>query len=143
MRAKPSNRTRRGMAVAVTVLTALGLTACGGTVSTNSFKGEEKAVAQRISDFQTDVTASDHKSVCQNDLAATVLAALKAKGSGCEAALKSQLAQIDIVELKVDSVKVTGRTASAVVETTWSGKTVKSTLVLTKEGSAWKIARLA
>ncbi len=120
-----------------------GLTACGAAaVSTGSFTGEKKAVAQRISDFQTDATAADQKKVCHNDLAATVQAKLRAAGSDCEAALKSQLAQIDILELKIESIQVNGAKASAIVKSTWSGKSRESTLGLVKEGSAWKISGL-
>jgi hypothetical protein len=131
------------LATVLTALGACGLSACGtSSVSTNGYSGEQKAVAQRISDFQSDATSIDQKKVCQEDLAASVLAKLKTAGSDCEMALKHQLEQIDIVELKIHSITVSKKTASAVVESTWSGKTRKSTLLLTKEGSAWKITGL-
>lgn len=48
-------------------LLALGLAACGGAVSTGGFKGEAHAVAQRISDLQSDVTAVNEQKVCDED----------------------------------------------------------------------------
>jgi hypothetical protein len=119
-----------------------GLCACGTTVSTSSFKGEEKAVAQRIADFQSNATAIDEQKVCQNDLASVVLARLRVAGGRCEAALKTQLGVVDDFELKVESIAVAGTHASARVKSTWSGKSRSSTMVLVREGGAWKISEL-
>jgi Domain of unknown function (DUF4878) len=146
MRRKPDKRTRRGclLAMAAVALMAVGLTGCGAAaVSTGSFTGEKKAVAQRISDFQADATAADHKKICQNDLAATTLAKLRAAGGDCESELKSQLAQVDILELTIESIQLNGDKASATVKSTWSGKSRISTMELSKEGSSWKISGLA
>jgi hypothetical protein len=137
-------RRARLLAVPAALLAATSLAACGAAaVSTSSFTGDKKAVAQRISDFQTDATAADHKKICQNDLAATVKAKLQAAGSDCESELKSQLAQIDILELTIESIELSGNKASATIKSTWSGKSRRSTMELTKEGSAWKISGLA
>jgi hypothetical protein len=130
------------LALAATALSAVVLTACGATVSTSGYKGEEKAVAQRVSDFQSDVTASEARKVCENDLAASVRARLKTAGSDCESALKGQLKQIDVPELTLRSIEVKGDAAKARVRSTWSGKTAESTLMLVKEGSNWRIATL-
>ncbi len=128
--------------MALIPLSALALAACGETVSTEKYKGEEKAVAQRISDFQSDATASDQKKVCENDLAAAVKAKLGTTGSSCQQALKHQLSQIDTLELKIKSIAVKGNTAVAHVTSTWSGKTKESIVALNREGSTWRIAAL-
>jgi hypothetical protein len=127
------------MILAATALSALALTACGTAVSTSGYKGEEKAVAQRVSDFQSDVTANEAQKVCENDLAVAVKARLKAAGSDCETALKNQLKQVDTPELTIQAIAVKGDTAQARVRSTWSGKTAESTLALVKEGSTWRI----
>ncbi len=137
-------RARKPMTFAITALAALTVTACGtSTVSTGNFSGEAKAVAQRISNFQSDATALNEQKLCQNDLASVVLARLRAAGGKCEPALKTQLGEVDVFELKVESIVVTGAKASALVKSTWSGKSVLSKLQLVKEGGAWKIAALA
>ncbi len=138
-----ANALKPALVLAATVLATVGMTACASTVSTSGFKGEEKAVAQRISNFQSDATALNEQKVCQNDLASVVLVRLRAAGGKCEAALKKQLGEVDVFELKVESVKVTGRTASARVKSTWSGKSAISTMQLIKQGGTWKIAALA
>ncbi len=131
------------MTLATVALTVLAVTGCGAsTVSTGSFKGEEKAVAQRIADFQSDATGLDEQKVCHNDLARVVLARLAAAGGKCEAALKTQLGEVDVFELKVESIALKGATASARVKSTWSGKSRFSTMLLVKEGGAWRIAGL-
>ena len=130
------------LSLAALALSALALAACGATVSTEKYKGEEKAVAQRISDFQNDATGSNEKKVCENDLAATVKTKLQSAGSSCQNALKHQLSQIDTLELKIKSIAIKGNAASARVTSTWSGKNRESTLALLKEGKAWRIAAL-
>ncbi len=137
-------RALRSMTFAAAALVALTMTACGAsTVSTSNFSGEAKAVAQRISDFQTDATGQNEQKLCQVDLASVVLARLRAAGGKCEPALKTQLGEIDVFELKVESIAVTGAKASARVKSTWSGKSAISKLQLVKEGGTWKIAALA
>jgi hypothetical protein len=136
-----TSTTRRLGASLLLGMLAVGVTACGGTtVAASNFKGESHAVAQRISDFQSDATAVDEQKMCDNDLASTIVARLKAAGSNCEKALKTQLAQVDKFNLSVDSVKVTGDTATAQVKSIYSNREHPSTLQLVKEGHNWKIA---
>ena len=131
--------------IAPTALALLApiLAGCGGAVSTGNLKGESKAVAQRIADFQTDVTGSEAKKLCNQDFARTVAERLRATGTSCTQALKSQLGAIDDYELTLETVSVTGKTATARVKSTWSGKTRMSTLKLVKEDGTWKISGLA
>jgi hypothetical protein len=134
---------RMSASLALAPLLATGVAACGGsTVSTSSFKGESQAVAQRIADFQSDVTAGGEKKLCNRDLAGAVQARLRAAGGSCVQALKNQLGAIDDYELTVSSIAVHGTKATASVKSTWSGKQRVSTLALVKEDGAWKIAAL-
>jgi len=118
---------------------ALGLTACGETASTSSFKGESHSVAQSVSDFQSDATAGDQKKLCENDLSSALTARLKSSG-GCQTVLKNQLHELDALNLTIESIAVNGATASARVKSTWSGKSRTTTLSLIKEGARWKIS---
>jgi|ERR1700722_16006356 len=137
-----TKRPKRVVALILAPALAIGLGACGTAVSTGHYKGESKAVVQRISDFQTDVTASEEKKLCANDLARAVQARLQAAGSTCVQALKNQLGAIQNFELTVKSIAVHGASATARVSSTWSGKQRTSTMRLVKEGGAWKIAAL-
>jgi outer membrane lipoprotein-sorting protein len=131
------NRSRSLLAVP---LLALGLAACGSTVSTSGFKGEAHAVAQRISDYQADIVATDEQKLCSEDLSRAVRAQLSAGGSSCKQALKRQLSSIDDYEVTVAKVAVSGATATAIVKSAWSGKSRLATLELVKEGGGWRIA---
>ena len=122
-------------------LIAVGLTACGSTVSTSSFKGEAHVVAQTISNLQADATAAEQKKICANDLARSVVSRLGGT-KGCETAIKSQLAEVDSLELNVKSIAVTGATATANATSTYEGKTRPSKLSLLKEGGKWKVSGL-
>jgi Domain of unknown function (DUF4878) len=131
---------------ALLLAVALSLTAaaCGTTVTTGSFKGESHAVAQAISNFQTDATDGEHKKLCQNDLALAVRERLKSASGGCEQALKSQLQQIDNFNMTIGSISVlSATTATAKVASTYSGKSHVSTLQLVKEGKSWKVSAIS
>lgn len=130
------------LAATLATLLALGLGACGSTVSSSSYKGASKEVAQRISDFQSDLTGSEEQKLCSRDFARAVRTRLQTAGATCVAALKKQLGAISDYELSVKSIAVNGTSASARVSSTWSGKRQTTTMRFVKEGGAWRIAAL-
>ncbi len=134
---------RRPLALLCLPLTALALAGCGSAVSTSAFKGTEQEVAQTIANLQADATAAEQGKICANDLAAAVVTRLGGT-KGCEAAIKSQLAQVDSLEVSVLSVKVAaaGTTATAQVKSIHEGKSRASAMSLVKEGGKWKISGL-
>jgi hypothetical protein len=138
---------KRPLTLICALLPAVGLSACAKTLSITGFKGEEHAVAQTISNLQTDVTAGDEQKICSNDLAGPVVARLNATPGGCKQAIKNQLTELDNFEVAVQSVHVTGTgaqpTAIAHVTSIHGGKTKASTLSLVKEAGKWKISSLA
>ena len=136
---------KRALALLCAVLVALGLSACAKTVSTSGLSGEAKDAAETIKDLQSDVTAGDQKKVCNNDLAKSLVTKLSAASGGCQQALKEQLAEIDSLELNIDTVQVTipAHAATATVTSVYAGKKRKSTLSLVKEGNKWKISALS
>jgi len=140
----PPAKTRRVAALLCTAPLALGLAACGTTVSTSGYKGEEKAVAQTISNLQADATASDQGKLCSNDIAAPIVASLGGK-KACEAALKSQLTEIDSLEVNVVSIKLApaGTSATAIVTSTYGGKKARGPITLVKEDGKWKVSKLS
>ena len=123
-------------ALALTV--AIG--ACGEAATTGGYSGESHNVAQTIVNFQNDVTTREQKKLCQTDFAAAVATRLTRAAGSCQAALKNQLLQIDATNLTIQSISVTGKRASALVKSTYSGKSAFSTLTLVKEGGRWKIS---
>ncbi len=127
------------------VLLVVGLSACATTVSTSGYKGEAKDVAQAVKNLQSDVTASEEKKVCNNDLAAGVVKSLSSASGGCQKVIKDQLAEIASFEVTIQSIQITspGKTATAKVKSKYAGKNRISSILLVKEGGKWKISRLA
>jgi hypothetical protein len=131
----------RPLAMLCLSLSALALAACGSTVSTSGFKGEQREVAQTVSNFQAAATTAEQKKICAEDLAAALVARLGGT-KGCEAAIKSQLTEVDSLEASVQSVTLGagGKTATAQVKSIHEGKKATSALTLVKEGGKWKIS---
>lgn len=130
---------KRSSPLFLAVLLALSVNACGSTVSTSGFKGEAHAVAQRISDLQSDVSALNEQKICERDFSRAARARLSTAGSTCKQALKRQLASIDDYELTVEKIAVRGTTATARVRSTWAGKLSTNTLELVKERGGWRV----
>lgn len=135
----PSKQSRYLLCCLATTATLAG---CGGTVSTGSYSGESHAVAERISSFQRHATEADQKKVCGEDLAAKLREQIARSGESCEEALRVQLKAVEDITLEVKSISVQGKSATAQVKSTYSGKLCASTLLLAKEGTAWRISGL-
>ena len=131
---------KRALALLCAVLLALGLAACAKTVSTSGLTGESEEAAESIKNLQTDVTAGEQKKICQNDLASAVVTRLNSAKGGCQQAIKDQLAEVDSFEVTLNTVKVNGTTATATVQSVYSGKKRSSTVSLVKESGKWKIS---
>jgi Protein of unknown function (DUF3828) len=132
---------RRVTGALCVVLVVLGLAACGNTVSTSAFKGEQHAVAETVSNLQSHATAGEQKKICADDLAGAVVNRLGGI-KGCERAIKNQVAEIDSLEVKVQSIKLGpgGKTATARVKSTYGGKSAERTVSLVKEAGKWKVS---
>ena len=128
-------------------LLALAFAACGSASSVGAFKGEQRAVAQTISNLQSDATARDEQTICTEVLAKAVVARLELVKGGCKEAMNKQLGEIDTFEVTVETVQVnaaaTPPTASASVKNTRSGKARLSTVSLVKEAGKWKISSIS
>jgi hypothetical protein len=132
---------RRPLALIGLPLLAVVLAGCGSATSTAGFSGEKHAVAQTIANLQSHATAAEEQKICSADLAASVVSRLGGT-KPCEAAIKSQLTEVDSLEVSVESVDVAsaGNSATASVRSIHEGKTKESTVSLVKEGGKWKIS---
>jgi len=61
---------------------------------------------------------------------------------GCEQAIKHQLAQVDNLEMKIESVKVApgGKRATVRLKSEYSGNKKSTELPLVEEGGAWRLS---
>jgi hypothetical protein len=133
---------RRSMTMLIALVLATGVAACGSTVSTGSFKGEQQKVAQAVGDLQSDATALEAKKICGEDLARARVAQLNKASGGCKEAIESQIKQIDSFETTVEAVAIAGDTATAKVKAVYAGKKTLQTLTLVKEGGKWRVSGL-
>jgi hypothetical protein len=134
---------KRALLILCAPLLALGACACASTSTLSSFKGEEHAVAQVVSNLQSYGTAGEAQRICTELLSSTVLARLRSSPGGCKQALKNQLSQVDTPELTVEKVQLHGATdATAEVKSTYAGKAKLTDVALVKENGAWKISQL-
>ena len=134
---------KRTAALLSACLLAVALAACGSTTA-SGFKGEEHEVAQVVEKLQNEATAGEQKKICANILAGALVKQLSSVSGGCAEAIKRQLAEVDNLVVNVKSVQVNPapheNTASALVTSTYSGKTAESTLTLVKEEGKWRIS---
>ena len=126
----------------VALLLALTLAACGGTTdSTADFEGAQQDVARTIEDLEEAGQEDEPRRICQALLAQAVIDSIEGAGQECEEAVEKALEQTDTFALTVESVRVTGNTARARVETGVDEEKVE-TIELVREGDAWKISKL-
>jgi len=80
--------------------------------------------------------------MCTNVLDKAVVAKL-AKLGGCQTVITNQLKTVNDFTLTIKSIKITGKTASAVVQTVQSHAKVLHTVVLTHETAGWRLDSVA
>jgi hypothetical protein len=130
-------------AAALSALGALGA-GCGPATSTSTFHGESHAVAQTVSEFQSNANSRDQTHICTHLITAELRSRLTTSHRTCAKALEEQLNQVDNFNISIESggISVRGQRATARVKSTWSGKEAPATLLLVKEAGRWRIAAL-
>lgn len=123
------------MSLGLCILT-LALAACG--------EDPEGDVRATLDDFATATAKKDYQRLC-DDIFSEKLVEEVRKVVPCEVALgRSDLASAESPKLDVQSVKIEGDSATAVVSTTAKNQTPsKDTVRLVKEGETWRIQSLA
>jgi len=124
---------------------ALGGCSTSEEDSSADFQGDQKLVANVVEDLQDAGAEKDADAVCQL-LSEDLIAKIRATAGGratCAEAVDDAIQDADAFDLDVKSVKITGTTASAVVESQDDDKDVRDTLTFAKDGPRWKISALA
>ncbi len=131
-------------ATTVLCLLAATLAGCGAAPkdSAKGFKGEQRSVAKTIEQLETAGTKDKPADVCSKLLGAKLLSALEKQGTNCRTAVKEAFKDADSFDITVDTVKVSGTTATATVKYRSLSNDKTATLLLDKEGAAWKISSL-
>lgn len=117
----------------------LALAGCGASGdSATEFEGAERDVARAIEDLEEAAQEDDPQRICQALLSRELAGRL---GTDCAAKIQRALDQADTFALTVESVRVTGDTARARVETGLDAEQIE-VLELIREDNAWRIAAL-
>src|SRR4051794_782693 len=110
------------------------------TTSTSGFKGQEKAVAQKVADLADDGQRKKAADICANVVAGSLRSKIAAAGSSCAQEMKKAIDDADGFSLDVTDVTVTGNQATAKVKGTSAGKDVIRTFSFVKESGGWRIS---
>ena len=129
---------RASLVLALLVLPLAGCTAA--QTSKSQFKGEAGKVAAVVDDLAQAGRTGNAKKICADILARQLVAELKSAGGDCETEMKAAIQDASDYDLKVDSVKVTGGSATARVQQGDKGKV--ATFSFIKEKGDWRASAL-
>jgi hypothetical protein len=131
---------RTALLAPLLALTVGGCAAAGGTgVNTGDFKGDQKAVAQTLSDLSDAARSKDGGRACSQILSHAIVDAL---GSDCAQVMKDQFGDADSFKLDVKSIDVSGNRATAQVTSDVNGTSRPATISLVRQGSGWRVDKL-
>src|SRR3954467_15948304 len=127
------------------VFVLLALAGCGAQATTSSvdkFKDpDEKAVAQKIEDLESDGRRGKPDDICSDILAQSLVTQLNAAGTDCPTEMQKAIEDANEFNLEVQKVTVTGNTATAVVKQGDTGST--ETMHFTREKNDWRATSLS
>lgn len=127
------------------ILPLLLLAGCGASSSQPSsvddFKGDERAVAQKVEDLQEAGERQEPETICSDILARSLVQQLEAAGSDCTQEMEKAVEDADDYALDVTDVSISGSTATAKVRRGEDGPT--ETMEFTKEGGQWRATSLS
>jgi hypothetical protein len=126
------------------IIPVLFLAGCGAAAEPSSvekFKGDERAVAQKIEDLQQAGDRRDPEQICTEILAKSLVTQLEAAGVTCEDEMRKAIEDADDYQLDVREVTISGTTATAEVQRGEDGPT--ETMEFTREGSEWRATALS
>lgn len=129
---------RASLVLALLVLPLAGCTAA--QPSKSNFKGEAGKVAAVVDDLAQAGRTGNAKKICSDILARQLVAELKSAGGDCESEMKAAIQDASDYDLKVDSVKVTGGSATAKVRQGTKGRV--ATFSFIKEKGDWRASAL-
>lgn len=136
--------------VSAAMLAAIFIAGCGaaGGSSTEKFKGEQRAVAEAVSDLEEAAQRGDAQRICDDLLAKPVVDRLIEAGRAapekrdCAQTLDESLKDADTFDLEVTKIVITGPHAVATVRSDAGNKDRDDNLAFVKEGRNWKLLEI-
>jgi hypothetical protein len=126
------------------ILPLLLLAGCGASTQPSSverFRGEERAVAQKVEDLQEAGERRRPEDICGQILARSLVSQLEAAGADCQQEMTKAIEDADDFELDVRDVEIEGSTATVTVRRGDDGPT--ETMEFQEEGGQWRATSLS
>jgi outer membrane PBP1 activator LpoA protein len=127
------------------LIAALAVAGCGAqaeqTSSADRFKGDERAVAQKVEDLQEAGESRKPEDICSQILASALVQELEAAGVDCADEMEKAIDDADDYDLDVREVNIAGSTATVTVRRGEDGPT--ETMEFTKENGQWRATALS
>jgi hypothetical protein len=127
------------------ILPLLLLAGCGAEAaqpsSVERFRGDERAVAQKVEDLQEAGERRQPDEICSQILARSLVSQLEAAGADCAQEMTKAIEDADDFELDVREVEIDGSTATVTVKRGDDGPT--ETMEFTQEGGQWRATSLS
>ena len=127
----------------VALLGVLAVAGCGAQADPSSverFRGEERAVAQKVEDLQEAGEGRKPEDICSQILARSLVQRLEAGGGDCADEMEKAIDDADDYDLDVQDVTVSGTTATARVRRGTEGPPV--TMEFARENDQWRATSL-
>ena len=126
---------RRPAVLALAVVSALTLTACGGTA--------QDAVKGKVQQLAESVRQRDYATICEQILAPSLVARLTRNGIPCPEAMRLALGRTRQPEVSVGKVVIRGSRAWAITLTAAQGQRATLTAIaLRRTSDGWRITSL-
>jgi hypothetical protein len=129
------------LAIVVPLLLLAGCGASTEPSSVDRFRGEERAVAQKVEDLQRAGERREPETICTDILAKSLVQQLEAAGADCTEEMRKAIEDADDYALDVTDVNISGSTATATVRRGDDGPT--ETMEFTQEGGQWRATSLS
>jgi len=108
-------------------------------VNTGNFKGDQKAVAQTLSDLADAARKKDGGRACSQLLSKAIVDSF---GRDCAKTMKDQFDDADTFKLDVKAIDVQGDRATARVSSDFNGTSRETTMNLVRESGGWRVDKL-
>ena len=135
---------RRVALIVASLCVAVAIGGCslgGSTTNSAGFTGAQGEVAAALNTFSSDASSNNSKDMCTNVLDARLVKQLGGTAA-CQTIITAQLKTTDDFSLAVKAVTLSGKTATASVQTVVAGKKKLQSLRLHQDAAGWRVDSL-